>query len=153
MPRDRRPTAALQPDQVRRALAAAADDAVLRATAVGIDVVDAVEFAHNLHVGGRRFASRVFTPAEEEYCGGRADQLAARFAAKEAVAKVLGTGFRGVRPNEIEIQTSEEGVPTVALTGGASDAAVEAGIESIFISLSREGACAAAMAVGVRATE
>lgn len=153
MPRDRRPTAALQPDQVHRALAAAADVAALRAIAFGIDVVDAVEFAHNLDVGGRRFASRVFTPTEEEYCGGRADQLAARFAAKEAVAKVLGTGFRGVRPNEIEIQTSPDGVPTVALTGGAADAAVQAGIESIFISLSREGACAAAMAVGVRATE
>lgn len=160
MPRDSRPTAALRPAQVGTALAAAVDNAIVASpvtamagvAAIGIDVVDTIEFAHNLKVGGQGFASRVFTPAEREFCGARADQLAARFAAKEAIAKVLGTGFRGLRPNEIEIRTSPEGVPTVALSGGAAAAAVEAGLESIVISMTREGPCAAAVAVGVQGT-
>lgn len=149
--RDSRPTGALRPEQVHRALAGAALALDLSTSgAVGVDVVDIVEFAHNLDIGGERFAVRLFTEGELAYCGGRAEQLAPRFAAKEAVSKVLGTGFRGVRPTDIEIRTAPEGRPTVTLTGGAADAAAAVGFESVLISMSREGACAAAVAVGLR---
>jgi holo-[acyl-carrier protein] synthase len=66
---------------------------------------------------------RLWTPAEQRYCRGRLPELAARFAAKEAVSKTLGTGIRGIRWREIEILSDRRGKPLVFLHGGAQERA------------------------------
>jgi holo-[acyl-carrier protein] synthase len=118
--------------------------------AVGVDVVDVVEFQHNAKVGGDRWMARLFTTGEINHCDGRCEQLATRFAAKEAVVKVLGTGFRGVQARDVEVLTAPEGQPTVILHGDAATAAMRVGIDAVLVSMSREGPCAAAIAIGVR---
>lgn len=116
---------------------------------VGVDVVDLMEFHHNLAVGGDAWRKRVFTPGELEFCDDRSDRLGARFAAKEAVAKALGFGFREVGPSDLEIVTAPEGSSTVVLHGAAERASRAKGISHVLVSISREGDCAAAVAVAV----
>jgi holo-[acyl-carrier protein] synthase len=123
---------------------------VPRAVGVGVDVVDVVEFEHNMQVGGDRWLHKVFTDAELAYASGRAERLAARFAAKEAVVKALGTGFRaGVSARMVEIVTGPEGQARVALAEEAAAAAMAAGASEVLVSLSREGVCAVAVAWAV----
>ena len=69
----------------------------------GVDIIEIDRIAAVLARYGHRFLRRVFTPAEIAYCRGRAPNLAARFAAKEAVMKSLGTGFRGVGWRDVEV--------------------------------------------------
>ena len=150
VPRDGRPSGQLTAPQVQRAVSKAVPGALREsAVGVGVDIVDIVEFQHNVRLGGDRWLGRLFTAEELLFCAGRADQLASRFAAKEAVAKVLKTGFRGVGGRDIEILTAPEGQPHVVLHGEAASVADAMGLESILVSISREGACAAAVAVGI----
>ena len=72
--------------------------------------------------GASPLLDRVWTPAEQRYCRGRMPELAARFAAKEAVSKTLGTGIRGIRWREMEILPDRRGKPLVFLHGGARGA-------------------------------
>ena len=96
---------------------------------IGVDIVDIsrfVKYANNLE---SRFCKRVFTPTELDYLGTKkAASMAGLFAAKEAVAKALGTGFRGFFPNEIEIRHKETGAPYAVLTGTAKELAKNAKI-------------------------
>ena len=99
-----------------------------------------------------RFMERVFTEGERAYLDargkGRAQSAAAMFAAKEAVAKALGTGFsRGVMPEQIEVTHGEGGAPGVALHGAARARLEEIGGARVMLSLSHEGDMAAAFAV------
>src|SRR4051812_13439943 len=88
---------------------------------------------------GARFLDRVFTRAERDYCEARKDgagqSFALRFAAKEAVAKALGTGIRrGINFKDIEVSTDSLGRPSVELHAGAAKAAKARGIARFHLS-------------------
>ncbi len=106
---------------------------------VGIGI-DAVEVDRFRRVLGRRpgLAGRLFTDGERAGTGGRdpAPRLAARFAAKEAVAKALGTGIRGFAFLDVEVHSDELGRPLVALHGGAARLAAQLGVDRVHLSLS-----------------
>jgi holo-[acyl-carrier protein] synthase len=85
---------------------------------VGVDVVSISGFGLTMATkGGVAFVRTRFTQAEQTYCDSRPERLAARWAAKEAVAKTVGTGFRGLRPGQIEIVHQPSGEPTVSRVG------------------------------------
>jgi len=86
---------------------------------VGVDIIEIERIEAVLRRHGERFLQRVYTPAERAYCRGRVPELAARFAAKEAVSKALGTGLRGIAWQEMEILGDERGKPLVNLHGRA----------------------------------
>ena len=90
--------------------------------AVGIDVIEIARVRKVLAQASRALPQRVFTPEEVAFCRGRVPELAARFAAKEAVMKALGTGARGLAWREIEILPNRRGKPLVYLHGQAADA-------------------------------
>lgn len=86
------------------------------------------------------FIKKVFSAAEAEYCRSKGGQqyasFAARFAAKEAVVKALGTGFRGGSLTEIEVVNDELGKPDIVLAGYYKDLAVQKGVRKCHLSLS-----------------
>lgn len=119
---------------------------------VGIDIIEVSRVEQALTRWGDHFVGRLFTAAEAERAGhahARGQRLAARFAAKEAVMKALGLGWRAMAWREIEILNDPLGRPIVTLTGGARRAADRQGIAEVFVSLSHthEFACASAMAI------
>ncbi|MEX2431346.1 MAG: holo-ACP synthase [Dehalococcoidia bacterium] len=116
---------------------------------VGVDVVEIDRVAAALARFGERFLQRVYTPGEIAYCRDRAPQLAARFVAKEAVMKALGTGTRGVGWREVEVTRKRSGEPSVALHGRAAERATILGITRIAISLSHSRNYAVASVVGI----
>lgn len=87
----------------------------------GVDLIEISRVAQAVVRHQRRFLTRVFTPREIEQCRGRIESLAARFAAKEATAKALGTGIwrHGIRWTDIEVIRNDEGAPSLHLHGGA----------------------------------
>lgn len=97
---------------------------------------------------GERFLSRVYTRLEVAACRGRTSELAARFAAKEAVMKALGTGARGVAWREIEVLPNHRGKPLVYLHGRARERAERIGLTGLDVSLSHSRELAMAFAVG-----
>jgi len=113
----------------------------------GIDLVEIESLRRSIEVGGECFLERIYTKAERAYCRGQLSRLAARFAAKEAVAKALGTGIRGIRWGEIEILSDGRGRPLLYLSGRAAARARELGIESWAISLSHSETVAVALVV------
>lgn len=115
----------------------------------GIDLIEIERIADAIERHGERFLNRIFTPREIADCGGRAESLAARWAAKEAVAKALGCGIGAVSWQEIEIQREENGAPTLHLYGEAARLAQEKGLETWSVSLSHSQSHAVAMVVGV----
>jgi holo-[acyl-carrier protein] synthase len=115
--------------------------------ATGIDLIEINRVEKALQRHGQRFLSRIFTPAELAECGGRVDSLAARFAAKEAVAKALGTGIGRVGWQEIEIERGPANEPTLLLTGKAAQLADEIGLNTWSVSLSHTHTHALAMVV------
>jgi holo-[acyl-carrier protein] synthase len=123
--------------------------------AVGVDLVELDRIERLLDAEGDRFLSRVFTAQERAYCLGKAKpvpSLAARFAAKEAVMKCLGTGWTdGVGFAQIEVTRDAAGQPGVMLTGRAAEVARARAITSFRLSLSHgeHTAIAFAVAVGV----
>ncbi|MBI4828871.1 MAG: holo-ACP synthase [Nitrospinae bacterium] len=115
---------------------------------VGADVCDPRRIQRSIERHGDHFIRRVFTKREAAYCQSRPDpypSYAARFAAKEAVMKVLGTGMRAGFTN-IEITHDKKGAPRVTLRGTARRIAKEAGIDNVAISLSHEKGFALAFA-------
>ena len=107
---------------------------------VGIDIVAVGRIAALMRDGGTMFLERWFTPREIDYCLGKAvpsRHFAARFAAKEAVAKALPVAWDGPLPwRYIEITNDPRGVPSVSLSGAVLDAATKAGVGEITVSLS-----------------
>ena len=120
--------------------------------AVGIDVIVISRVKKVLQRHPERFLKRVFTPEEVAYCRGRVHELAARFAAKEAVMKALGTGARGLAWREIEILPNRRGKPLVYLHGLAAQRGEKIGLRGVDVSLTHEGDLAIACVVGM-ATE
>jgi holo-[acyl-carrier protein] synthase len=115
--------------------------------AVGIDVIEIDRVREVLRKHPERFLARVFTPEEIAFCRGRVPELAARFAAKEAMMKALGTGARSVGWREIEVLPDRRGKPLVYLYGGAADRAAAIGLEEIDISLTHNNSFAMASVV------
>ena len=118
---------------------------------IGIDVVTPERLERALAGHGGAFEGRVFTPGERAECASRADRaqaLAARFAAKEACFKALGTGWGdGYGLQQVEVVTGPAGRPELRLAGGAAERARELGVRAIHVSLSHEPVAAAAVVV------
>jgi holo-[acyl-carrier protein] synthase len=116
---------------------------------VGVDVVSVSQFGVTIATrGGAAFVRTRFTEAERTYCEDRPERLAARWAAKEAVAKAIGTGFRGLRPSQIEVVHQSWGEPTVNRIG---DRPWPEGADSWqwSLSIAHEGDAAVAVALAV----
>ena len=105
----------------------------------GIDIAEPDRIQRAAERFGRRFLERVFTPKEISYCESKAnkwERFAARFAAKEAAFKALGTGWRrGVKWVEVEVSNEPSGRPTLNLTGTAKSFADRLPVSHISISL------------------
>lgn len=117
----------------------------------GIDLVEVERVEAAIVRYGERFTRRVYTKGELDYCAGRVTSLAARFAAKEAVSKMLGVGIqhrRGVDWLEIEVVSAENGFPTIALYGKALVRANELRVVEISLSFSHTREHAIAFVVG-----
>jgi holo-[acyl-carrier protein] synthase len=119
-------------------------------TELGIDIIRVDRIVKALEKHGRRFPLRILTAAEDAYVRDRPENLAGRWAAKEAVSKVLGLGVRGVGWREIEIVRLPTGQPTVRLHDRALRRAQQLGMERIAVSISHEHEFAVAIAFGVR---
>ena len=121
----------------------------------GIDMVECARLADSISRHGERFLQRVFTETELAYCRDRkreTEHLAGRFAAKEAVLKVLGTGWTsGISWRDIEIRNEPSGQPRVLLAGRCREIAEERGLGEILISISHIGTHAIASAIGTAA--
>jgi holo-[acyl-carrier protein] synthase len=117
---------------------------------LGIDIIKVDRIRKSLARFGSRFSQRVLTPTEQRYVRDRPETLAGRWAAKEAVSKVLGLGVRGIGWREIEVERLPTGQPAVRLHGRAAIRAQQLGMERIALSISHEADYAVAIAFGVR---
>jgi len=114
---------------------------------VGVDIVEIERIAKALERFGDRFLARIYTQAEVNHCRGRVAELAARFAAKEAISKALGTGIHGLTWQEMEILPDPLGQPQVHLHGSALERAHALGLTDFAISLSHSQKYAIAFVV------
>ncbi len=118
---------------------------------LGLDVISAARIAAALAGHGRRFEERVFTAAERRDCAERVDRtqaLAARFAAKEACMKALGTGWsEGVSFLQVEVVRATGGAPRLRLTGRAAERAQAQGVTRLHVTLTHHADIAAAAVV------
>jgi holo-[acyl-carrier protein] synthase len=121
-------------------------------TELGIDIIKVERIRATLERFGPRFAGRVLTPAEQRYVRGRPETFAGRWAAKEAVSKVLGLGVRGIGWRDIEIERLPTGQPAIRLHGRAAARAEQLGMGRIAVSISHESDYAVAIAYGIRTT-
>ena len=119
-------------------------------TELGIDIIKIERIAAALKRFGDRFPNRVLTEAEQRYVRNRPQNFAGRWAAMEAVSKVLGLGVRGVGWRDIEIERLPTGQPSVRLHGRAAARAEQLGMGRVAVSISHEGDYAVAIAFGVR---
>ena len=119
-------------------------------TELGVDIIRVDRIRHTLARFGSRFSERILTAAEGRYVRGRPETMAGRWAAKEAVSKVLGLGVRGIGWREIEIERLPTGQPSVRLRGRAEARATQLGMDRIAVSISHEADYAIAVAFGVR---
>ena len=119
-------------------------------TELGIDIIRVDRIAASLARFGDRFTRRVLTPNEQRHVRGRAETMAGRWAAKEAVSKVLGLGVRGIGWRDIEIDRLPTGQPAVRLHGRAAARAEQLGMGRIAVSISHEAEYAVAIAFGIR---
>lgn len=120
------------------------------AVAVGTDIIEIARIQRSLDDFGERFLKRVYTERERHWYGNRVNELAARFAAKEATSKALGTGIVGIRWQEMEVLPTRRGKPVLILHGRAAERARTLGLTSFSVSLthSRTDAMAFVVATG-----
>jgi holo-[acyl-carrier protein] synthase len=106
----------------------------------GVDIAEVPRIRESIERFGDRFLNRIFTPGEIEYCESKASKFesyAARFAAKEAGMKALGTGWNhGVRWRDIEVSRQPGGRPTITFHGKAAEFAARLGAVHVALSLS-----------------
>lgn len=109
---------------------------------VGVDICSVARIERLVRRYGQRFLDRVFTAQEQEQVCGRsatAERLAARFAAKEATMKALGTGWAsGVQFLDIHVSNAPGGRPVISLVRGAAERAASMGVSQVHVSLSHE---------------
>ena len=115
----------------------------------GIDLIEIDRVASAIKRHGDRFLNRIFTAREIHDCAGRAESFAARFAAKEATSKALGSGFGDIAWDEVEIQRGEKGAPILVLHGKAALLAEKQNFTIWSVSLSHSQTHAIAMVVGM----
>jgi holo-[acyl-carrier protein] synthase len=119
----------------------------------GIDLVDCPRIEQMIERHGERFVRRVFTDTEQAYAKANKNEiekLAGRFAAKEAVLKLIGTGWRGkIAWTDIEIINNAAGQPEVTITGEVKRIAGELGIDHISVSITHTANFAIASAVAL----
>lgn len=121
---------------------------------IGTDIVECLRIAQMIERHGELFISRVYTPAEIDYCSVRkaaTQHYAGRWAAKEAILKTLGTGWaKGISWRDAEILPNRAGQPQVTLHGGALAVADKLGIQQVQVTIShcRSHATAFAIACG-----
>ena len=118
----------------------------------GVDIVDLNRIKKSIDRQGDAFIDRVFTPSEKAYCDAlkddrRIESYGARFAAKEAASKALGTGIMagGISLRDFEVRKDDDKAPVLVLSGKAEEKAGELGISDISISLSHDGGIAIAV--------
>ena len=106
----------------------------------GIDLAEVVRIQRSIERFGDRFLGRVFTPTERAYVDrkkNRFERYAARFAAKEAAMKAIGTGWNsGVTWQDIEVTNLPSGKPTLRFSGKAAEFVKRMGVRSVALSLS-----------------
>jgi holo-[acyl-carrier protein] synthase len=119
-------------------------------TELGIDIIKVERIREAIERFGSRFSRRVLTESESRYVRDRPETFAGRWAAKEAVSKVLGLGVRGVGWREIEIVRLPTGQPAVRLSGRALARAEQLGMARVAVSISHERDYAVAIAFGIR---
>jgi holo-[acyl-carrier protein] synthase len=119
----------------------------------GLDLIECERVAVVVERHGQRFLDRVLTPCEQAYCNTHRDaipRIAGRFAAKEAILKMLGTGWRGrIAWTDMEITNDPAGRPQVALTGHTAEISTEQGISHVLVSITHTANYAAATAIGL----
>lgn len=115
----------------------------------GVDLIEIERVTRVIEHHADRFLTRVYTPAELEEVGQNNASLAGRFAAKEAVAKALGTGIGLIAWKEIEIRRGPEREPMLYLHGEAAELARQLGLHTWSVSLSHSASHAVAMVVAV----
>ena len=107
---------------------------------IGTDITECLRIARMIERHGEAFIARVYTPEEIRYCQTRkqsTQHFTGRWAAKEAVLKALGTGWRrGISWRDIEILNEPGGKPLVMLTGGAREVAQQLGITEMLVTIS-----------------
>ena len=123
----------------------------------GIDIVETSRIRQLVEEHGQRFLDRCYTPLEQQYCARNPkryfEHLAGRFAAKEAVLKVLGTGWRGgIAWTDIEVRPEPSGQPRITLGGECLRIASQLGISRWHVSISHIETHATASAIGLRAS-
>jgi holo-[acyl-carrier protein] synthase len=116
-------------------------------TAIGVDIIEISRIERVISRWQDSFLKRIYTGEELESCS-NASSLAARFAAKEAVMKALGTGARGVNWRDIEILTNGDGAPLIRLHGRARERSKEIGIAEFCVTMSHSREYAVAFVVG-----
>jgi holo-[acyl-carrier protein] synthase len=119
-------------------------------TELGVDIIKVDRIRAALDRFGERFSARVLTPAERRYVRDRPETFAGRWAAKEAVSKVLGLGVRGIGWRDIEIERLPTGQPAVRLHGRAAARAEQLGMAKIAVSITHEADYSVAIAFGLR---
>lgn len=128
----------------------------MKIIAHGIDLVDCPRIGEMVERHGDHFLKRVFTQAEQTYAANaknRIEKLAGRFAAKEAVLKMLGTGWRGkIAWTDIEVLGNSLGRPIVTLTGEVKRIADTMGIKEVSLSISHTANFVMASAVAIAKT-
>ncbi|PZS06126.1 MAG: holo-[acyl-carrier-protein] synthase [Chloroflexi bacterium] len=116
----------------------------------GVDIIEIERIERTIMRWSERFLQRVYTSDEIDYCRGRAQRFAGRFAAKEATSKALGVGIRVLRWKDIEVVPNRRGKPVVLLHGRAAAAAESCGLTRFEVSIthSRGDAIAFVVAYG-----
>jgi holo-[acyl-carrier protein] synthase len=118
---------------------------------MGVDLAEIERVRKAIERYGRHFIERVFTPAEIAYAESKANRFeryAARFAAKEAGMKAIGTGWRhGVRWQDFEVANLPSGRPSLKLHGVAAEIAARMGVQSISLSLTHTATAAMAFVI------
>ena len=121
---------------------------------IGTDIVECLRIGRMIEQHGELFLARVFTEREVRYCQARkraVEHFAGRWAAKEAILKCLGSGWRkGLCWTDIEVRNDPSGKPVVLLCGAAKESAQQLRITDILLSISHCRAYATAHAVAVR---
>ena len=117
--------------------------------ATGVDLIEIARIEEVVSRHGKHYLERIYTPAELEHCGRRAESLAGRFAAKEAVAKALGCGIGDVQWKEIEVLGDEQNAPILTLYGMAEQKAKELGLETWSVSISHSQSHSVALVVAI----
>ncbi len=120
---------------------------------IGTDITECLRIAQMIERHGELFVSRVFTPAEIDYCRSRrmaTQHFAGRWAAKEAVLKAIGTGWkRGISWRDIEVRNTPGGRPVARLQGGTREMAEKLGVRCVLVSISHCRSHATAYAVAL----